>query len=76
MPSTHPAVTVEQSCPRLLLHTPVALQVPAQRPVGSSMLTAATQAWAEQTLHAPAQSASLQHPPGAMQVTVVPEVQD
>jgi hypothetical protein len=76
LPLAHPAATVEHSWPRLLLQVPVASQVPAHRPFGSSMLTAATQACAaEHVLHAPAQSALLQQAPAAMQVVVVPTVQ-
>jgi hypothetical protein len=47
-------------CPRLLLQAPAASQVPAQRPVGSSLLITATQVWlvAAQVWHSPGQSLS------------------
>jgi hypothetical protein len=58
-PARQPPAVAVQVCPRLLLHAPVASQVPAQRPFGSSLFTAATQAWfAEHVMHGPAQSAS------------------
>jgi hypothetical protein len=60
----------------LLLQAPVASQVPLHRPLGSSMPTAATQAWAaEQSLQVPVQSLFLQQAPAGMQVTVAPTVQ-
>ena len=45
VPLTQPAATVTQAWPFLLLQVPVASQVPAQRPLGSSALTAETQVW-------------------------------
>lgn len=43
VPPTQPPVTVLQTCPCLLLQAPLASQVPAQRPLGSSCPVAATQ---------------------------------
>ena len=75
-PEMQPVVDA-QVCPFLLLHAPAASQVPGQRALGSSMFTAATQAWlALQDLHCPAQSLLVQQPPAAMQVVVPPTVHD
>ena len=78
VPEMHNPGTVLQSCPGLLLQAPLESQVPAQRPLGSSSLVAATQLWLVwlQVLQVPEQSLSLQQLPVAMQVVVVPTVQD
>jgi hypothetical protein len=62
----------------LLLQAPLASQVPAQRPFGSSMLTAATQVCvlALQAMQFPVQSPFVQHPPVGMHVVVPPAVHD
>jgi len=44
-PATQPPVVVPQVWPRLLLQAPVASQVPAQRPLGSSLPITAAQVW-------------------------------
>ena len=65
-----------QVWPRLLLQAPPASQVPAHRPVGSSLLIAATQVWlAEQVWQVPGQSLSRQHSPAPMHAVVPPAVQ-
>jgi hypothetical protein len=78
VPETHPAATVLQVCPCLLLQAPVESQVPAQRPLGSSMLLAATQLWllVSHVMHIPVQSLFVQQPDEAMQTVVLPLVQD
>ena len=78
MPETQPPAVVLQVCPCLVLQAPLASQVPAHLPVGSARLVAATQVWllVLHVMQAPVQSVSLQHAPAAMQVVVVPLVQD
>ena len=73
-----PAATVLQVWPCLLMQAPVASQVPAQRPFGSSMLLAAAQAWlvGSQTMHVPVQSALVQQPLVGMQTVLPPVVHD
>jgi hypothetical protein len=77
VPSTHPPPVIWQFCPRLLLQAPDASQVPVQRPVGSSVLVAGTQAWlAEHERQVPAQSALVQQALEGMQIESPPTVQD
>jgi hypothetical protein len=78
VPETHPAATVLQVCPCLLLQAPLESQVPAQRPLGSSMLLAAAQVWllVSQVMHVPVQSLFVQQPVVGMQTVVLPIVQD
>lgn len=73
-----PAATVVQVCPCLLLQTPLASQVPAQRPLGSFALFTATQVWlvVSQDVHAVLQSLLVQQPVEGMQVVVLPTVQE
>jgi hypothetical protein len=74
VPLMQPPAVAVQVCPFLLLHRPVASQVPAQRASGSSALVTATHVWdVEQVLHAP-QSLLAQQPPMAMHVVVPPDV--
>jgi hypothetical protein len=76
-PVTQPPLVAAQDWPSLLLQAPVESQVPAQRPLGSATLTAATQAWLLlQVWQVPVQSLFAQQPPMAMQVVVPPTVQD
>jgi hypothetical protein len=77
--ATHPlAVVVVQCCPCLLLHIPVASQVPEQCPLGSALLTAPVQTWlVPHAWHEPGQSLSTQHPAIGMHVPLqafVPEL--
>jgi hypothetical protein len=78
VPEMQPPEAVVQVCPCLLLHAPALSQVPAQRPFGSSMLLAATQAWVEAShfIQVPGQSVSLQQAVSGMQLVVEPIVQD
>jgi hypothetical protein len=78
VPEMHPAATVAQVCPCLLLQAPVESQVPAQRPLGSSMLLAAAQVWllVSHAMHVPVQSLFVQQPEEAMQTVVLPLVHD
>jgi hypothetical protein len=61
VPATHPAATVRQACPRLLLHAPVESHVPAQKPKSSWPLSA-VHAPPAHVWHAPEQSLRLRHP--------------
>ena len=74
----HPAATVVQVCPCLLLHAPAESQVPAQRPLGSFAFFTATQAWlvVSHDVQAAVQSVLVQHPVIGMHVVVPPIVQD
>ena len=75
VPLAQPAATVWQVWPFLLLHAPVASHVPVQRPLGSSWLMAATQAWLVlQVWQVPAQSAFAQQADVAMHVVPEDEV--
>jgi hypothetical protein len=78
LPETHPAATVLQVCPSLLLQAPLASQVPAQRPFGSASFVAATQVWvlALQAMQVPVQLPLVQHPPDGIQVVAPPAVHD
>ena len=62
----------------MLLHAPLASQVPAQRPLGSAAFLTATHAWlvVSQTVQVAVQSALVQHPLLGMQVVEPPVVQD
>ena len=73
-----PPETALHICPCLALQAPLASHVPTQRPLGSSMLLAATQAW-ELALHImqlPVQSLFVQHPLVGMHTVVPPLVHD
>jgi hypothetical protein len=78
VPETQPAATVLQVCPCLLLHIPLASQVPAHRPFGSLAFLTATHAWVvvSQLVQAAVQSVSLQQAVAAMQIVVPAIVQD
>jgi len=67
VPLAQPAATVWQAWPFLLLHVPVASQVPAQWPDGSSCPAIATHAWLDaQVWQGPGQSvAVVQAPPAS-----------
>ena len=73
-----PAATVVQVCPCLLLHVPLASQVPAQRPFGLLALFTATQEWllVSHVVQAAVQSLLAQQPFIGMQTVVPPMVQD
>ena len=73
-----PPETVLQSCPCRALQAPLASHVPAQRPLGSSMLVAATQAWllVLHIMQLPAQSLFVQQPLVGMHTVPPPPVHD
>ena len=73
-----PPETVLHSCPCRALQAPLASQVPAQRPFGSSVLFAATQLCevVSHFMQVPVQSAVVQHPVVGMHTVVPPLVQD
>ena len=74
----HPPVTVPQVWPCLARQVPLASQVPAQRPLGSSMLLTAAHVCVVvlQAMHDPVQSAFVQQPLVGMQTAVLPVVHD
>ena len=74
----HPPETALQSCPCRPLQAPLASQVPAQRPLGSSMLLTAAHVCVVvlQAMHDPVQSAFVQQPLVGMQTAVLPVVHD
>ena len=78
LPETHPPATVLQVCPCLLLQAPDASHVPAQRPLGSCSLLAATQVWLAEShvIQVPVQSLFVQQPAVGIQVVVPLTVQD
>jgi hypothetical protein len=76
LPATHPPAVVVQGCPCLLLHAPVASQVPAQRPLGSAAPLTATQlcVLVLHVMQLLPQSLFVQQAPVAARQTVVPPV--
>jgi hypothetical protein len=60
VPDKHPPAAIEQSCPRLLLHTLLSSHVPAHLVRSSSFLTG-THTPAEQAWHTPLQSLRCRH---------------